>query len=321
MTTDNRYVQSRREVLRSSAVLGALSLSPWVLAACGPDLQAAGSDSQAADPPSSRTPTPTGSSEQLGGETLERLRDQGFLKIAMANEPPYTELKADGTVTGMVPELVKLVMKDLGVPTVNGEITSYDSMIPGLQAKQWDVVAAGLAQTPERCEQVLFSDPDTVSEEALFVEEGNPMNLHSYADVARNKDAKIPMLTGSAQEETALKRGITPDQFVLIPDVPSALEALKSGRANALITIPESVEGAGGIPPGFERVKDFKDPVKFGTGIAFREEDKAFRDAFNEVFRAKKQDGSFVELSDRYGFDGELAIATTNEELDPACAD
>ena len=40
-----------------------------------------------------------GGSAQAAGK-LEQLKEQGFARIAIANEPPWTEVKADGKVTG-----------------------------------------------------------------------------------------------------------------------------------------------------------------------------------------------------------------------------
>ena len=48
--------------------------------------------------------------------TLDDLRKQGYATVAVANEPPYSDVKGDGYVTGAAPDVARAVMKKLGVP-------------------------------------------------------------------------------------------------------------------------------------------------------------------------------------------------------------
>jgi polar amino acid transport system substrate-binding protein len=67
-------------------------------------------------------------------EALDKLKAQGFARIAIANEPPFTAVKADGTVSGAGPDVAREVFKKLGVKDVVASISEYGAMIPGLQA-------------------------------------------------------------------------------------------------------------------------------------------------------------------------------------------
>ena len=124
---------SRRNILRGAgvAVLGA-SVAGW----------ATGCSSVAAGGPAS------GAASNL----LELAKTQGFIRVGIANEPPYTQVDADGTVTGCEPDVLRAVCKRLGIDEVQGIITPYESMIPGLNANRWDVIAAGLFMKESRCE-------------------------------------------------------------------------------------------------------------------------------------------------------------------------
>ena len=95
--------------------------------------------------------------------TLEQAQERGAITIAIANEPPLTEVKPDGSLGGIVPDVVRAVVAKLDIPEVTGVVSTYDAMIPGLQAKRWDMIGAGLYINAERCEQVLFAEPDTVA--------------------------------------------------------------------------------------------------------------------------------------------------------------
>ena len=83
-----------------------------------------------------------------GGNTAEDLlalgKKQGYLRVGIANEPPYTSVTADGKVTGCEPDVFRAVCKRLGIADIQGIITPYDAMIPGLKANRWDAITAGL---------------------------------------------------------------------------------------------------------------------------------------------------------------------------------
>src|SRR5690606_13741816 len=90
---------------------------------------------------------------------LEALKEQGFARIAIANEPPYTAVGADGKVSGAAPDVARVIFERLGVKEVVASISEYGAMIPGLQAGRHDVITAGLFMKPERCNAVAYSEP------------------------------------------------------------------------------------------------------------------------------------------------------------------
>lgn len=65
---------------------------------------------------------------------LEQLKGQGFARVAIANEPPYTAVAADGKVSGAAPDVAREIFKRLGVNDIVASISEYGAMIPGLQA-------------------------------------------------------------------------------------------------------------------------------------------------------------------------------------------
>jgi polar amino acid transport system substrate-binding protein len=81
---------------------------------------------------------------------LDELKAQGFVRVAIANEPPWAEVKTDGSVTGVAPEVARAVMKKMGVDKLLASISEYGAMIPWVQARRFGMVAAGLFIKPER---------------------------------------------------------------------------------------------------------------------------------------------------------------------------
>src|SRR6188474_2180631 len=99
---------------------------------------------------------------------LEQLKSQGFARVAIANEPPYTAVAADGKVSGAAPDVAREIFKKLGVADIVASISEYGAMIPGLQAGRHDVITAGLFMKPERCAAVAYSEPILCDAEALM---------------------------------------------------------------------------------------------------------------------------------------------------------
>lgn len=60
---------------------------------------------------------------------LDQLKEQGFVRIAIANEPPFTAVAADGKVSGAAPDVARVIFERLGVPEVVASISEYGAMI------------------------------------------------------------------------------------------------------------------------------------------------------------------------------------------------
>src|SRR3546814_12789391 len=86
-------------------------------------------------------------------------------------------------------------MEQLGIKKIEWITTNFGSLIPGLRAKRFDMVAAEMAILPQRCKEVLFSDPNSSYGEGLLVAKGNPDNVHTYQDFAKS-DKKIAIMAG-----------------------------------------------------------------------------------------------------------------------------
>ncbi len=79
---------------------------------------------------------------------LDQLKEQDFARVAIANEPPYTAVGADGKVSGAAPDIAREVFKRLGVPEIVASVSEYGAMISGLEARRFDAVTAGLFMKP-----------------------------------------------------------------------------------------------------------------------------------------------------------------------------
>lgn len=97
----------------------------------------------------------------LQGEgTLHRLQLAGLVRLGIANEEPYSFANPDGTLSGESIDIAKYVFGNLGVPDIDVVVTEFGSLIPALQDDRFDVISAGMWIRPDRCEQVIFADPE-----------------------------------------------------------------------------------------------------------------------------------------------------------------
>ena len=110
-------------------------------------------------------------------DTLKRLKKQGYATVAVANEPPYSDIKSDGYVGGAAPDIARAVLKKLGVKDLKAKVIMYGAMIPALQARRVDMATSGLYIKPIRCKSIIYSEPDLCGAEAFAVPKGNPNNL------------------------------------------------------------------------------------------------------------------------------------------------
>ncbi|MCO4316635.1 ectoine/hydroxyectoine ABC transporter substrate-binding protein EhuB [Phyllobacterium sp. 21LDTY02-6] len=250
-------------------------------------------------------------------EALDKLKEQGFARIAIANEPPFTAVKADGTVSGAGPDVAREVFKKLGVGDVVASISEYGAMIPGLQAGRHDVVTAGLFMKPERCNAVAYSEPILCDAEAFLVKKGNPKGFKSYADIAKDEKATIGAPGGGTEERLALEAGVPRERVIVVPDGQSGLKMLQDGRIDTyslpVLSINDLVKKAN--DPNLEVIAPVQGAPVYCDGAAFRKGDTALRDEFDKVLAEMKKSGEFAKIVEPYGFSAQAAMSTTRDKL------
>ena len=255
---------------------------------------------------------------QDGGDALQAMRKAGVAKIAIASVPRYAFLAPDGQPQGYLVEISQRAIQALGVPKVEATVTTFDAMIPGLQARQFDFVPAGMNITAARCQAVAFSAPVTAQHDGLYTAPSNPKKLSGYKSVAETADALLAVLAGSNQEAYALSVGIKPAQLVKVPDVQAGIAAVTGGRAHAFVLSQFSIPNPN--EKGLALVVDTASPL-LGIGIAFRKDAAALRDAFNKQLEVLRANGTMKELYAKYGFSNwdTLAKVTKTTDVVPNC--
>ena len=263
--------------------------------------------------------------EQLDETTLQRIQRTGIVHIGYANEAPYAYVdNKTGRLTGEAPEIARVVFKQMGVERVQGVLTEFGALIPGLKAKRFDIIAAGMYILPQRCRAIAFTNPTYKVGEAFLVQAGNPLNLRSYEAIAAHPTAHLGVVAGAVELAYAHATGIPAERIAVLPDVPSAVEALQAGRIDAYagtsLTIQDMLNKARG--GGVERAHPFTNPVVEGERVigygafGMRVPDNKLLEEFNKRLDAFIGTEEHRELVRPFGFTAqELPGDMTAERL------
>lgn len=278
---------------------------------------------QPATPPG----TTTQEAESKKETTLERARREGYIRVGFANESPFAFATPDGVLTGESVEVARAIFQSLGIPEMDGVLTEWGSLIPGLQAGRFDAITAGMFILPERCKNVLFGNPDYSIKDALIVPAGNPKNLHSFEDIAANPTIKVGTGAGYSSVEQLKAVGVTDQQLILFPDGPSGFAGLQAGRIDVWTATGPAcqvlLQNSGDTK--FELADPFEPPIIDGQpivnygAVAFRFEDKDLRDAYNVELDKLKASGKLLEILSQFEGFGKHTLPgdVTSDDLCP----
>lgn len=227
---------------------------------------------------------------------------QAELKVAIdPTYEPFTFKTPDGKPAGFDVDIANALCEKMKRKCVFVEQV-WDSMIPGLQAKKYDVIISSMSITAERQKVVDFSDKyyNTPSKVVL-------KNTVKYSGTASIKGLKIGVLKGSTQEKYALGELKPAGVSVVAYEAQDQVYLdIKSGRLDG--TVADVLEVTGGFlskPEG----KDFavageplSMPKYFGTGVgvAMRKGQKDLKTAVNAAIKAIRSDGTYKKLNDKY---------------------
>ncbi|WP_434589907.1 ectoine/hydroxyectoine ABC transporter substrate-binding protein EhuB [Streptomyces sp. A5-4] len=257
-----------------------------------------------------------------GGTLLDQLRAKKTVRLGLAGEQPYSYIGKDGEMTGSAPTIAKRIFKELGVENVQPFATEFGSLITGLNSLQFDVVAAGMYINPERCEQVIFADPEYQMLDAFLVPTGNPKNLHTYKDIARSG---ARMATGVGYAEIAYAEEAGVKNVTTLPDQLAGLLAVEQGRVDVFVgtavtvrnvveeTETSKAEATDEVTP----LVDGKPVIDVGA-FAFRTPETNLRDAFNRELHKLKKSGELLEIMRPFGFGkDQMTTITAKEKCKP----
>lgn len=209
------------------------------------------------------------------------------LKVAIdPTYEPFTYKTPDGKPTGFDVDVANAICAELKRNCVFVEQV-WDSMIPGLQARKYDVIVSSLSITEERKRVIDFSDRYYKTPSAIVVKKGTP-----YTGPASLKGKRIGVLKGSTQEKWAMGE-LKPAGVTVVPyeAQDQVYLDINAGRLDG--TVADKVEVHG----GFLRKPEGKDygyvghdqyETKYygdGIGIGMRKGQKELKEQINAAIK------------------------------------
>lgn len=166
----------------------------------------------------------------VAGNLLDEIKDRGSLKVGMVLQfEPQMYIDDAGNPAGYDVDLMNMLAEDLGVELEINNL-EFDAMIPGLIARQFDMVSVGLVGRPARLEQLWFTCPYVPYRQVVVV--NNDSGIMSM-DQLNSSDVTMTALTGSTAANLTETR-FPNAELVQLDQGPAFLE-VASGRADAIV--------------------------------------------------------------------------------------
>jgi polar amino acid transport system substrate-binding protein len=250
---------------------------------------------------------------------LERAKAAGYIRVGFANEAPFGYATPDGKLTGEAPEVAKAVLAKMGIAQVDGVLTEFGSLIPGLKAGRFDIIAAGMFINPKRCAEILFSEPSYGIGQAMLVKQGNPKGIKDYSTFKENGNLKLAVMAGAVEAGYAKDAGVLETQLVILPDQTSLLAAVQSERADGAALTALSIADMAKKGDGVESTTPFGEvagkSVKGHGGFGFRKEDTDLYEAFNAELKKFLGSDEHIALVTPIGFGKDYLPNKSMEQL------
>ena len=231
-----------------------------------------------------------------GDGSLDRIQKAGVLHWGadVIGGIPYVYEDPDnrGTYIGFEMDLAKAVARELGVEQ-KLVIKPWDTLVPELQRKSFDMAMNGIEDTDDRSKIVLFSKPYFIYSQQITVRK-EATGLSTLDDL---KGRAVATLSGTAAED--ILRGTSGVEVVANPEIIYSYRDLEEGRVDAVL-LDTPIAAAYGAPnPKLKNVGE-----SFGEGryvIAFRIEDRQLHDAVNQALEGLKRTGELKTIYEKWG--------------------
>ena len=224
------------------------------------------------------------------------------LKVAIdPTYEPFTFKTADGKPTGFDVDIAEALCAEMKRKCVFVEQV-WDSMIPGLQARKYDIIVSSMSITDERRKVVDFSDRYYKTPSAIVVKKGT-----EYTGPASLKGKSIGVLIGRTQEKWAMGE-LKPAGVNVVPyeAQDQVYLDINAGRLDG--TVADKVEVHG----GFLRKPEGKDygyvgPDQYdtkyygdGIGIPARKGQKELIGQINAAIKTIRANGTYDKIAKKY---------------------
>ncbi|MDN5797583.1 MAG: ABC transporter substrate-binding protein [Intrasporangium sp.] len=300
---------------RSASVLSTagIMLAAALTAACA----GTGSDKPQDSAPKAGSPSVQDADAGLSDKLPADIKAKGTIKVASNVEyPPFEYYDTDNTtIIGLDKNLADALGVKLGVKL---EFTNmgFDSIIPALAAKRFDMAMSAMTDNAERRKQVDFVDY-FVSGGGFLVKKGNPHNVQTLGDVCGLTVAIDKGTTNVEDAEKASKdcvaTGKAPVKADIYPGTSKIVLALQNGRADiAMLDTSAAAYIAQQNASQFEVPGESYAPKPYG--IVFPKGSTQLQQAVKAGLEALIADGTYEKVLAKWGQEvGAIKQITIND--------
>jgi polar amino acid transport system substrate-binding protein len=232
----------------------------------------------------------------------DKYKDRGTFTVAVSPDiPPVKYVDDAGTITGFAPELLRAAGQVMGLEA-EMEKGTFDSMVPGLESKKFDVIGS-ISDFEERRGKIDFIDymyagTGILTSTSFEMDQANPEDLcgHSIGFIVGTQQQGLL----EAASEKCASTGEKPITGTGYPDGGASVLAVKSGQEDgAWIDAPVALYNVDQEPDSFKTVYLDKDSMLYGMGV--NKENAEFRDALRAAMQKLATDGRYDELITGFG--------------------
>ena len=270
-----------------------------VLTGCGSSETAAPQDEQATEEPETEQPAAEPST------LLEQIKAKGKLVVGTeAQYAPYEFKDLDANFVGCDMWLAQQIADSLGVELEIVDM-SFAGIIPAVQSGQVDLGIAAFTNTPERAEEIDFSNLYETSAQLLIVKTGN-------ADTYSTKEAlagqKVGAQKGTIQSQL-IQSALPDSELFELEKYPALALEVQNGNIAGLVVDQAVGESLVANSNGKLEVSNFEfsaEEASFGKSVVIAKGNEDLVVAVNEVIDKVVSDGSY-----QAAYDEAVALAAT----------
>lgn len=231
-----------------------------------------------------------GSEQQEAVSTLDAIIERGVLVAGLDDSfAPMGFRDENNELVGFDIDMGAEIAKRMGIE-IEWQPTDWDGVISALKTKRFDVIISGMTITPERAEQVNFTDPYVVAGVVALVKAGND-SIQTADDLA----GKVVGIQGGSSGENVVSELEGLKDVKRYKQFPECLADLEIGRIDVGIVDVTVAAHFLALRPGVFEIATPLNEEFFA--IATRQEDTSLLDELNRIIAEMKADGTLHEIS------------------------
>ena len=219
------------------------------------------------------------------------------LKVGVSPDYPPMAYKQDGRIVGIEADNAKAVGEIIGKKMVMVEMP-FEKLIPALQAGEIDVIMSGLSITPERSEQVIFTDSYMEVGQMAIMLMSNVSKFSQPWSIYR-EGVRVGVEAGTTGDQFA-KNELKEAQISYFADSAAAFEGLRKGEIDLYVhDAPTSWRLA--TSEGDKDLLSLYHPLTTEQlAWAVRKDDGLLAESLNEALAKMKANGSLGYIRNRW---------------------